>query len=228
MLRKITTSIFLLSYFFMSGQGMLHEIGAFVGTSYYMGEINQNKIFYKPSIALSVIYKINLNPRYAIRINAAYAQLQGNDADSKHRYQLTRDSKFDISISEFSTLVEFNFLPYKPSSRYEFFSPYLTLGVGMLVMPSEEGKIPLHPVIPFGIGFKYALNSRIGMAFEWTYRKTFTDYIDQLPKQEYSEIPNIENKQRTNNENKDWYSFAGITLTYKFVLGNTKCRAYGN
>ncbi len=36
------------------------------------------------------------------------------------------------------------------------------------------------------------------------------------------------NKQLTNNQNKDWYSFAGITLTYKFALGNEKCHAYRN
>lgn len=228
MLKKLLTIILLSAYLYVNGQGKLHEIGIFAGTSYYMGELNQSKIFYEPSIALSALYKINFNDRYALRMSASYAQLQGDDAKAANKYPQMRDHRFNINISEFSTILEFSFLPYKPHSRFEYFSPYISLGIGIMLMPSEEGKIPIHPVIPFGIGFKYALTQRIGIAAEWTYRKTFTDYIDQIPQQKYSKTLSIENKQITNNKNKDWYSFAGITLTYKFALGNSKCRAYGN
>lgn len=228
MLKKILTIILFTGYLYANGQGKLHEIGIFAGTSYYMGELNQSKIFYEPGLALSALYKINFNDRYALRFSASYAQLQGDDAKAKNKYQQMRDHRFNINISEFSTLIEFNFLTYKPHSRFEYFSPYVCVGLGIMLMPSGEGKTPIQPIIPFGVGFKYAITKKIGIAAEWTYRKTFTDYIDQIPLQEYSETLSIENKQITNNKNKDWYSFAGITLTYKFALGNSKCRAYGN
>jgi hypothetical protein len=68
----------------------------------------------------------------------------------------------------------------------------------------------------------------LGISLEWAYRKTFTDYLDQLPDDEYSGIPSIDNKQRSYAATNDWYSFAGVSLTYKFAFGKTKCPAYRN
>ncbi len=210
----------------VNAQNKFHEIGGFIGAGYYMGELNQSKIMYNPQPAFSIIYKVDFNSRYALRFSGTYAKLSGNDANSNNEYQIQRNHSFDISITEFSTSLEFNFLPYKPASRFEYFSPYISIGLGVLLMPSEKGNI--HPIIPFGFGFKYAINKKLGIAAEWSYRKTFTDYIDQLPQQEYTEIANIDNKQRTYSNSKDWYSFAGITLTYKFAFGSSECPAYRN
>jgi hypothetical protein len=74
---------------------------------------------------------------------------------------------------------------------------------------------------------KYAINKRLGIAAEWSYRKTFTDYIDQLPADTYTQTASINNKQLSYSSSKDWYSFAGISFTYKFALGSSKCPAYG-
>ncbi len=225
-MRKLYIIILLLFSLTVNAQEKLQEIGVFLGTSYYMGELNQSKVFYQPSEALSVLYKVNLNDRFAIRMNASYAHLKGDDAVSDHKYQINRNHKFDINITEFSALVEFNFFEYQPYSQYDYFSFYFTCGIGAMMMPEADNKSPINPVIPFGIGFKYAVTKRLGLGIEWIYRKTFTDYIDQLPQQVYTEVPRQKNKQLTNNLNNDWYSFAGITLTYKFALGNTKCAAY--
>jgi len=92
----------------------------------------------------------------------------------------------------------------------------------------SPSNFPVHLVIPFGIGFKYGVNKRIVIAAEWTYRKTFTDFIDQLPPDDYSSSGSSSAKQRSYDNSKDWYSFAGITFTYKFALGSNSCPAYGN
>ena len=84
---------------------------------------------------------------------------------------------------------------------------------------------PVHPSLPFGIGFKYGISKRLSLTCEWTYRKTFTDYIDQLPPDEYSS-GSLPLKQTSYNNSKDGYSFAGITITYKFALGKHSCPAY--
>ncbi len=228
MLKKTLTIILLAFCLTANAQGRLHEMGLFLGSSSYIGELNDSKAFYEPGLSIGFLYKINLDNRYALRFSANYAGLKGDDAKAKYDYQISRDHKFDINISDFSSMLEINFLPYKPHSRFEYFSPYIVMGLGVMTMPSKEDKTLVHPIIPFGFGFKYAITKRMGIAAEWVFRKTFTDYIDQLPEQDYSEIIGIQNKQRTNNQNKDWYSFAGITFTYKFALGNSKCRAYGN
>ncbi|MCB0823691.1 MAG: outer membrane beta-barrel protein [Bacteroidales bacterium] len=93
--------------------------------------------------------------------------------------------------------------------------------------------------IPFGIGVKYSFSQRIAASLEWGMRKTFFDYLDDVSttyyleanldpadseyeNQEYSD-PNRNHDpwmQRGNSSTTDWYSFAGITLTYYIDLRN--------
>jgi hypothetical protein len=95
--------------------------------------------------------------------------------------------------------------------------------------------------IPFGIGFKYSLNRRICFSGEWGLRKTFTDYLDDVSKTYYLDGASIDPnnaeqvlsdptflhkpmQERGNPSTRDWYCFAGVTLTYKFRLYNkNKC-----
>ena len=101
--------------------------------------------------------------------------------------------------------------------------------------------------IPFGMGIKYSFSKRIATTLEWGMRKTFTDYIDDvsttyyLPSDEiepgdelftdlrYSD-PNLDHQplmQRGNSKTKDWYSFAGLTITYHINLKNrNKCSEF--
>jgi hypothetical protein len=203
-----------------------HEIGVFAGISYYMGDLNPQKVFHEIDPSIGIVYKIDINPRYAFRFSGIFGSLHCTDASSKNGYQIARNYSFRVPITEFASMVEFHFFPYKPESRYEFITPYVGVGIGVLIIPSQQSSIPVKPVIPFGVGCKYAINKRLGISVEWTYRKTFTDYIDQLPNDVYTQTPIFENKQRSFFGSKDWYSFAGISLTYKFALGSSKCPAY--
>jgi hypothetical protein len=99
--------------------------------------------------------------------------------------------------------------------------------------------------IPFGAGVRINLAKRIGLLAEWGMRKTFTDYIDDVSTvyanpadlAEYGALSaavadrsnvgasNI-GRQRGNPRNKDWYSFAGLTLTFQLADKPSKCSAY--
>jgi hypothetical protein len=227
MYKKVIFFFILIIPLSINAQRKIHEVGLFGGVAYYMGDLNQRKLFYSVEPTFSFIYKVNLNSRYALRFNATLASLSGSDANSNNGYQQQRNHSFSIPLSEFASLFEFNFLPYKPESQYEFFSPYIVIGLGVMIFPTDNGIIPVQPVIPFGVGMKYAINKRFGVAAEWTYRKTFTDYIDQLPADNYTGTATLENKQTSYSSSKDWYSFAGISFTYKFAIGSSKCPAYG-
>ncbi len=99
----------------------------------------------------------------------------------------------------------------------------------------------------FGFGFKYSLTSRLGVVLEWGLRKTFTDYLDDVSeyyhidwsnistpgKEQYLSDPSVTKHdpgmQRGNPNNNDWYSFAGISIVYRFHLGEkTTCRDFEN
>lgn len=223
--KKTIILLFILSQINILAQPKRHEIGAFIGTAYYMGDLNNSKLFYMPSPAFGILYRYDINSRYALKLTGTYATLRGDDSKSENTYQKQRAHSFSTRITEVSPMIEFNFLPFYAASRQEYYSLYVTAGVGILFMQSPSS-FPIHPVIPFGLGFKYGVNKRIVIAAEWTYRKTFTDYIDQLPPDEYGTSGGSTVKQRSYDNSKDWYSFAGITFTYKFALGSTSCPAY--
>ncbi len=102
----------------------------------------------------------------------------------------------------------------------------------------------------FGFGIKYSINNRLGLGIEWGMRKTFTDYLDDVSGQYYvdfaqfddpvqigareilsdpSPVKHVPGMYRGNPTNNDWYSFAGITLTYRFRLGEkSTCSEFDN
>ena len=115
-----------------------------------------------------------------------------------------------------------------------------TEGQGSNSFP-ERKKYPLTQLaIPLGGGLKIAINPSFNIILEYGVRKSFTDYLDDVsttyPEGVNSNVPDISNAtyemsdptgthiagdQRGNPEKKDWYSFAGITLSFK-LNNNTK------
>jgi hypothetical protein len=98
----------------------------------------------------------------------------------------------------------------------------------------------------FGIGFKFNITRQLTSAFEWGMRRTGTDYLDDVSTT-YPHTAAVANDTRTlelydrsltnrgqnagfargNPNNNDWYSFAGIVLTFRIKdLTRAKCPAY--
>jgi len=96
--------------------------------------------------------------------------------------------------------------------------------------------------IPFGLGVKVGVTRKLGLALFWEMHKAFTDYLDDISTTYYLDGESIDpdvpaqyfsdptmsyrpDMQRGNSRNQDWYSFYGITITYKFALDAKKrCR----
>jgi hypothetical protein len=98
--------------------------------------------------------------------------------------------------------------------------------------------------IPFGGGFKFRLSDRLIVTTEWGMRKTFTDYLDDVsgmypdsPQQLSETGADLSDRsvkqqgkdgsnwgtQRGNSQTTDWFSFAGITLTYNIHKNPNHC-----
>jgi opacity protein-like surface antigen len=195
------------------------NVGIFAGTSYYMGDINPNRHFYRPSLAFGMIYRYNINTRYAIRANGYYADLSGNDLDFSriNPDRPVSPANFQTSIFDIGLQVEFNFLPYTPNFGKWEYTPYISSGIAMgMIMGSNTDAVNTLS-FPLGIGVKVNLTSRLAAGAEWSFRKTFSDRID-----------GIENPAGKNSfiHNNDWYSFMGIFITYKFFNFAKTCPAY--
>lgn len=97
-------------------------------------------------------------------------------------------------------------------------------------------------VIPFGFGWKYSLTDYVNLGFEASARKTFTDYLDDcsttyvdeaaLKRRNGSIAVALHNRTgevsaegykydegdpRGSPDAKDWYYFAGFTISYSFI-----------
>ena len=99
---------------------------------------------------------------------------------------------------------------------------------------------------PFGLGLKLSIARNFALGVEWGLRKTFRDYLDDVSTvyanpaeirkangemavilgdrslNNEEEFINNEGRQRGNSKNNDWYSFAGLTLTYQ-IIAKEKC-----
>ena len=95
-------------------------------------------------------------------------------------------------------------------------SPFVFVGAGAAIIDvngnyRNDTAKGIQLSIPFGIGLKYAMAYNWNLGFEFGTRKTFTDTIDSMVNEE-----NLGKFQRQNSNNKDFYHFVGISLSYTF------------
>lgn len=178
------------------------EIGVTGGGTFYMGDLNPEKLFELTQPAFGLVYRYNVHNRIALKGNFLYGTLKGDDLITQYRPE--RGLNFSTGVYEFSGLLEFNFFDYFTGSSRNYFTPYLFGGIGLFFYNPQatygsttyklrelrtEGvdyssfgtSLPAASVcIPFGIGFKYSLTDIIGLNMEWGMRKTMTDYIDDV------------------------------------------------
>jgi hypothetical protein len=190
------------------------NLGVFAGTSYYYGDINPNRLFYSPGLAAGGIYRYNFNKRYAIRLNGYFTNLSGNPDNSTDLvHDVVSSDDFTRLIFDWALQMEFNFFPYVPTVKKWDYTTYISGGIGFFTIAEN-------PVtIPFGIGAKLNLTSKIGAGVEWSFRKTFNDIVDNTGNP--TGISSIVH-------NNDWYSFIGVFVTYKFFNIMVDCPAYSD
>ncbi len=156
-----------------------------------------------------------------------------------HRYNLRRVrgiKGFAVNTYFFVGVTGFWFNPQgKLNGKWYNLQPLGTEGQGLI--PTRKKYSRIQVAIPYGIGFKYALDREWSIGLEYGVRKTFTDYIDdvsttyfdnQMIREKYGNIaaqladPSSGNprwtaagQQRGDARDKDSYMFMTITLTYK-------------
>lgn len=178
------------------------EIGAFGGTSFYIGDLSHSTIFSECGYSFGVVYKYNINPRWAVRANILFAEVRASDKVSNGNY--ARNLSFKSPITEISAQMELNFLKLYNAKGYNRFSPYVFAGVAVFSFnPQAEyngNTYDLQPLgtegqgilegkkeyalcsfaIPFGIGLKVNVGRYVSIGAEWGMRFTCTDYLDDV------------------------------------------------
>jgi hypothetical protein len=185
------------------------EFGIAAGASHYFGDLNTRAKVNRAKLAGSIFFRKNFGNYIAVRIGATFAQLGYSDKYNTHNeYMNLRNLSFNSKVWELSLQGDFNFFRFMPGEPEFSFTPYITLGAGIFSydpyaylrgekvflrpLGTEGQGSPLYPdrkqyssmaiSIPFGAGFKYALNERINVGFEVLHRFTNTDYLDDVSK----------------------------------------------
>lgn len=238
------------------------EWGGFLGISVYNGDLSQSPIpFRGMRPAVGGFYRYNFNSRWAIKTGfnfgyiASYDRYSGKGTSREHR-----KLSFFSPLAELSVVGEYNLRKFVAGSKKNRFAPYLFAGIaGFYFDPqtylngkkyklrnakTEQGKMdgsysPLQLAIPMGFGVKYSFDRKKlwNLGFEFGYRKTFTDYLDDvsgtLPNNypaglsaedaalAYRGAPRTsDNKtgwparwRRGNPDNEDAYFFFGLTIS---------------
>ena len=255
-----------------AAHSQIMEVGASVGLSYYMGDINPKTPFLQSDLGWGVLVRYYDGTRWAFRL--AYSNLQLHGSDKASGYRPERGLSFHTNVHDIALIAEFNFFDYFTGSKRNGLSPYIFGGISMLffdpkaddgtalcdlltdtngddVITDKTGKEAKYSKaaasIPFGIGVKYSIGRRIGVAAEWRWDWTLTDWLDDChgyyprytdpnnpivqyadptgfvgPEQQIGDqVTNTKSYiQRGNSSNKDWYGYLNVSITYKFNLPN--------
>ena len=130
------------------------------------------------SLAIGVVFRLNLNQRYSLKASLIKGKLKGEDQAAEYAFNNFRNSKFESTLNEFSAQIEFNFLPYETGDSKFIFSPYLFIGgslynytpttsINNVEVNSAETEASTKFAFPFGPGLKLSMGNRLSLAFEW-------------------------------------------------------------
>ncbi len=206
------------------------EVGGFLGASYYQGDLSIEGAgalgllpFTKPAYGLFI--KRNVSRSIALKINYLSGGLQGREGIYTGSEIIQGNGfSFESPVTEFSMNLEWDVLSKKRTykNHRRTISPYLIGGIGLQLTNPEvnwngqsNGAILTdqnqisnsHFVIPYGLGVKGDLSSRVYLSVEGSARLIFSDYIDGI-------------SQSANPEDNDWNAFAGLTIGFR--LDSTK------
>lgn len=255
------------------------EIGGIIGVSNYFGDLQSTHM--EPSeynLAYGLYGRINLNRHFAGKVSLIRGQISGDDYNSNTPSgRRQRNLTFHSDIYEFAITGEFNLISYdirndKIAAFYLFggvagfyFDPTALYNGDLyhLQKLGTEGQYldgsPIEPyslfqfAIPMGVGTKFNISDRSNIGVEIGFRKTFTDYLDDVSSvypdievldsadptaaalsyrsPEYYEVTqkdlgNPVGRTRGNPEKMDWYFIMGVTLSVN--LGSYKNMEYTN
>ncbi len=259
---KLITICFLFPNF-INGQHL--EVGGTGGFSTYLGDLSPSiKRTSTGGLNLAVggFLRYNYNKSFAVKLGLTYGQVSANDNESKDLGRQSRNLHFKSSIFETSLTGEFNILGFEPRFLSKTFSPYIFGGIGFFAFNPKaqyQGQwVELQPLrtegqgladfperkpykkialsIPFGGGFKYAINDKLAVGMEMGLRMTNTDYLDDVSttyvaddilNENFGEIsaalanpsgvPRTTGSKRGTATNNDWYFISSITVSYNFI-----------
>jgi hypothetical protein len=236
------------------------ELGLQAGVCNYWGDLAPKVKTSESHFTAGAFMRVNLNNTWAIK--AEFNRLEVSGTDQNFAFNKNRNLSFFSPVSEGAILFEYNYSNYGPFVLDKKFTSYFFAGLGGFVFNPQtmlngkvydlrdfqtEGKVysKFSIAVPFGMGVKWMLNNRLALESQIGFRKTFTDYLDDVStvypdvqaRLENSGVLNATLTDRTielygapqyakgykrgNANHNDWYMSATISIVMRL---NTKIK----
>lgn len=199
----------------------------YLGAAGYAGDLADHPFYsrnWRPMVGLGLQYQ--LSAPFSVKSDLYHGRLSGNDA-----YFTTTDwpsgdrrARFTTSITQWNLSLEYHYLESGPVDKPRLFSPYVTLGGGLIIYDPKPNygftrNPELEEAINNDIDANYpvvAANADIGFGMDWrvferwtigitmSIHPTTTDFLDGI-------------SWAGNPERRDWFAKGGIRLQHKFA-----------
>ncbi len=251
----------------------------FAGTANYNGDLQEkNFTLMQARYTVGAWLSYDINSKIMLRGGLHYARIGASDQYQSDLLRKLRNLNFQTNIWELHAGAEYHFL----DMYTRIFSPYIFAGAAVFrhnpfttdqagnkvfLQPlSTEGQgVPGYPdrkpyqltqfAIPFGVGLRMSLTEKFDVGAEISYRKTFTDYLDDVSRSYINqaallaargpkavelafrtdELPThttdpypVDLEKRGSPKFKDNYYFMGITLSYRLTNNNSNSSKFNN
>ena len=249
--------------FFASSQGF--DIGIGIGGAMYNGDLtvaSSDYLINHTHVAISLNGAYHIKDMLALRAGIMATNLSANDAVGSDEWQLERNLNFKTSIYELSLQAELNLLSFvgkpttksfpfvyagasafkfNPKAQYKgLLIPLQPLGTEGQGIPGYESKYNLVSMaVLIGVGYTYNLPNGISINTSFGWRRSNTDYIDDISTnyvsneelynsngQMASELGNKVGKttgsQRGGQDSNDWFNVGLISINYNFGLNGRR------
>jgi hypothetical protein len=178
------------------------HLGFRFGLSNYQGDLQERRFtFNQAKLIGSIGARYDLSEHLTARGFISYGSIKAADAQNKSTSLQQRNLSFETRLKELELSMQYNLFslndkwwtPYAfagvsvfnfksfandPSGNKTYLQPLSTEGQGFISGKENYKRTSL--AIPFGIGAEYALNEDMRVGLELGYRRTFTDYIDDV------------------------------------------------
>ncbi len=240
------------------------EVGVQLGLANYWGDLSPTIAFNETKPGGGIFGRFNINNTWALNAQVNLMQVSGKDANFKEN--AFRNLSFRSNITEFAGLIEYNFLNYGPYVLDKKFTTYVYTGLaGFMFNPQArldgqwfdlvdyktEGVAynTFVMAVPMGMGFKWMAFRNFALEGQLGFRRTFTDYLDDVSTvypDMNTAIANgritgiltdrstegtggvVVNKtgyKRGNSDYNDWYMFGTISLAFR-INNKVKCARF--
>lgn len=182
------------------------DFGVLGGLAKYQGDLTPKGGDVELNPAYGLFVRHHFNQHIALKFSIMGGRLTGDDANNTDEVFRRRNLSFRAPITEFAFQGEFNLLPYLPGSKKRGVAPYIQAGIafmhfrpqarindrwinlqplstegqGMQEYPGTRQYQLLQVTFPVGMGLRYALNKKANIGFDFAWRFTLTDYLDDV------------------------------------------------